>query len=102
MKGAKTNQQKADVLAGFVNDGTITEEQAKEMLSNNLNATKDLKDRTWTQVDDGGVNWFWGVDNNAKVKDQYGNVYRLDDLVDALVKEGMSKKEAKDFVKKYN
>lgn len=39
-----------------------------------------LEKRTFTVVDDGGVNWFWGVDNNAVVKDQYGNKYRLDEI----------------------
>ena len=36
-----------------------------------------ISQRTWTVIDDGGVNWLWGVDNNAKVKDQYGNEYTL-------------------------
>ena len=58
-----------------------------------------LSARDWTLSDDGGTNWFWGVDNNAKVKDQYGNEYRLDKLVDALVAEGMNKSDAKDYVK---
>jgi len=102
VKDATTNQQKADILAGYVNDGLIDTDQASQLLADYGNATKDLKDRTWTQVDDGGINWFLGVDNNAKVKDQYGKTYRLDELVDALVKEGMSKSEAKKFVKQWN
>ena len=36
--------------------------------------------RTWTIIDDGGVNWFGGVDNNAKVRDQYKNEYTLGQL----------------------
>lgn len=36
--------------------------------------------RTWTIIDDGGVNWFGGVDNNAIVKDQYENEYTLGEL----------------------
>lgn len=59
-----------------------------------------LQNRNWTLSDDGGVNWFWGIDNNAKVKDQYNNEYSLDKLVDALVSEGMDKKDAKEYVKK--
>ena len=102
VQGAKTNQQKADILAGYVNDGVITTDQASEILAQYGSATKDLKDRTWTKTGKNSVNWFGGVDNNDRVKDQYGNVYRLDDLVDALVKEGMSKKDAKNFVKKFN
>ena len=59
-----------------------------------------LSKRSWTLVNDGGVNWLWGIDNNATVKDQYGNTYRLDKLVDALTAEGMSKSDAKAYVKK--
>ena len=39
-----------------------------------------LSQRTFTVIDDGGINWFNGVDNNAKVQDQYGNVYKLSDI----------------------
>lgn len=99
LNGKKTNNQKADYLAGLVNDGVITTEQAKELLANNANTQKDLKDRTWTVVSKGGGN-LWGVDNNAKVKDQYGNTYRLDDLVKKLEGEGMTNKQAKNWVKK--
>ena len=97
--GLTTNSAKADYLAGLVNDGIITKEQAAEVLAKNQNTEKDLKDRTWSVASKGGGN-LWGIDQNAEVKDQYGNKYRLDDLVDKLVKEGMSKKEAKSYVKK--
>ena len=63
-------------------------------------AIPTLQNRDWKAGKDGGTNWFWGIDNNATVKDQYGNEYRLDKLVDALVAEGMDKKTAKDYVKK--
>lgn len=36
--------------------------------------------RTYTVVDDGGINGGWGVDNNAVVKDQFGNQYTLEEL----------------------
>ena len=97
-----TNEGLRNYLNGLVADGEITEDEAVELYASNKNAQADLKDRTWTKIGKDSVNWFWGVDNNDKVKDQYGNEYRLDDLVDALVDEGMSKKEAKEFVKKYN
>jgi hypothetical protein len=64
------------------------------------NEISSLNARNWTLVSGGGINWFGGIDNNAKVKDQYGNTYTLDKLVDALVAEGMKKSEAKDYVKK--
>ena len=102
LKGLKTNAEKTNYINGLVADGTITEEQAIELYANNQNIEADLKDRTWTKTGKDSVNWLWGVDKNDKVKDQYGNTYRLDDLVDKLVEEGMSKKDAKEFVKKYN
>ena len=49
---------------------------------------KKLKDRTWTETDDGGWNWFGGLDNNARVEDQYGNEFSLGDLAKDLHKEG--------------
>lgn len=58
---------------------------------------KDLDVEEWELVDDGG--WYTGeVDDNATVKDPFGNVYRLDDLIDKFESEGMSKKDAKNRV----
>lgn len=50
--------------------------------------------RTYTVIDDGGTNWGWGVDNNAKVKDEYGNEYTLKQLkeYDADIAKELSKK----------
>ena len=42
--------------------------------------TLPYSERTYTVVDDGGNNWGWGVDNNAKVRDEYGNEYTLGEL----------------------
>ena len=87
-------------IARLVEDGVITDQtQADALYEKYENATLKLNERSWTKVDGGGVNWFGGVDNNAKVKDQDGNEYSLNDLVDALVAEGMSKKDAKTYVK---
>ena len=55
--------------------------------------------KSWSVVDKGGSNLF-GVDENAKVKAPDGKTWRLDDLKEALIKEGMSEKEAKNAVKK--
>ncbi len=38
--------------------------------------------RTYTVVNDGGWNGGWGVDNNAIVKDQYGNKFTLKELAE--------------------
>lgn len=96
-----TNEDLANYLDGLTSSGSITEAQADALYAEYKQVDKvALNKRSWTLEDDGGVNWFWGVDNNATVKDQYGNTYRLDKLVDALVAEGMTKDEAKAYVKK--
>lgn len=87
-----------DYLTRQYQAGNITEEEMGKLYLEN--ETPSLSNRNWSAGNDGGVNWFWGIDNNASVKDQYGNEYRLDKLVDALVAEGMSRKEAKEYVKK--
>ena len=97
LKGAKTNKRKAELLAGYANQYGWSQEYVAELMKQYGSATPDLDQRTWTMVSDGGWNLF-GVDKNAKVKDQYGNPYTLDELVDALVEEGYSKSEAKDYV----
>ena len=96
-----TNEDLADYLDGLEASGVITGSQADTLYAEYKQADKQpLSNRSWTLVDDGGINWLWGIDNNAKVKDQYGNTYSLDKLVDALVAEGMSKSDAKAYVKK--
>lgn len=96
----KNNDDLANYLDGLVASGTITEAQADSLYAQNKAPDQiALNKRNWTLVDDGGVNWFWGVDDNAVVKDQYGNKYRADNLVDQLVDSGMSKSDAKKYVK---
>lgn len=56
--------------------------------------------RTYTLTDKGGLNWGGGIDNNARVKDQYGNETNLYGLKQQLIKEGMSDKEATNYIKK--
>ena len=98
--GYTNNDDLANYLDGLASSGVISESQAYALYAEYKQADKvGLSKRSWTLVDDGGVNWLWGVDNNAKVKDQYGNTYRLDKLIDALVAEGMSKSDAKTYVK---
>lgn len=97
-----TNEGLKNYLNGLVADNELTEDQATELYGQYRNDVEDFKNRKWTQVDDGGINWFWGVDNDAVVQDQYGNKYRLDELVDKLVEQGMSEDDAEKFVKKYN
>lgn len=86
----------ADYLASQVNAGIITKEQAVQILDQH--GTVDLVNRTWEMTDDGGANW-WGIDRNAKVKDQFGNEYELKELK-KLLKKTMSSSEATKYLKK--
>lgn len=100
IEGVTDNYELADILDGLTASGDITEEQADRLFAQYRQADKaGLADREWTLIDDGGVNGLGGIDNNAVVRDQYGNQYRLDKLVKALVSEGMDKEDAKKFVK---
>ena len=61
--------------------------------------------RTYTVIDDGGINWGWGIDNNAKVKDEYGNEYTLKQLKEYdedIAKELSNKKYTKGTTYKKN
>ena len=57
-----------------------------------------LTERTWEMVNDGGVNWLWGVDNDAVVRDENGNPYTLKELKKELEKT-MTSSEAKAYIK---
>ena len=97
----KSNTDLNNYLAGLENSEVITPEQSDALFAQYKQPDNvSLSERDWKLDGDGGTNWFWGIDNNATVKDQYGNIYRLDKLVDALVAEGMDKSAAKDYVKK--
>ena len=92
-----TNNALANYLDGLEYDGTITPEQADALYNAFVQDTSDLMDRNWSMVTNGGANLF-GVDKNAEVKDQYGNKFTLDELMNALIEEGMNESDAKKFV----
>ena len=101
MASFTTNEDLANYLDGLEAGGVITQAQSDALYAENKQAdVVALSKRSWKLVDGGGINWFGGVDNNAVVKDQYGNTYKLNKLVDALVADGMSKGDAKTYVKK--
>lgn len=83
-KGYTTEKGQADYLASEVNKGTITEDQAIDIL--NQHGVTDLVNRTWEVVDDGDINWFGiGIDANAEVSDGT-NTYTLAELRKQLQK----------------
>ena len=117
LDGIKSNSAAEAYLENLEASGAIDHETALQLMSEYLDVNevyKENKDGSksisygdmakstngWKVVDNGGVNWFWGVDNNAIVEAPNGEQIRLDNLVDKLVSEGMSKSEAKSFVKK--
>ncbi len=75
--------------------GKITGDEAERLYEEYAK----LENSSWTLVSDGGMNWFWGIDGNAKVKDEFGNEYTMNGLKSALIKEGMTSESAKSYVK---
>lgn len=62
---------------------------------------KSYADRSWTRESDGGINWGFGdknIDNNAKVKDEYGDIYTISELKKLLMREGMTSDEAIKYI----
>lgn len=113
----ESNDALANWAYGLADSGAITEEQADQLISTYMDQNEKYADNDdgsksisysemvkstngWSVVDNGGVNWLWGVDNNARVKAPNGEIVRLDNLVDYLVNEGMQKSDAKSYVKK--
>lgn len=88
----------ADYLDKLVDKNIITENDADmlfEEMFPNRNLPLDMRD--WTMVDDGGINWFGGIDNNGKVRDQYGNEYTMKEIYNNL-KTSIGSKKAKEYV----
>lgn len=55
-----------------------------------------LKDRNYTAIYDGGNNGFWGINRDAKVKDDAGNEYTLnEDFIEQLAKDSFGGDKAK-------
>ena len=111
------NASLASWLDGLVDTNALTQSEADQLyamyadVNEKYTTNKDgsssisYKDMVgsangWSMVDDGGINWFGGIDNNAVVMSPNGVKIRLDDLVDKLVSEGMEKSKAKTAVKK--
>ena len=96
--GVISHDEALVLMAEFMDDNEVyidTEDGKKAIsLKGMVGSSKG-----WSVEDNGGVNWLWGVDNNARVKAPNGEIYRLDELVDKLESEGMETKDAKSAVK---
>lgn len=97
LKNYTTLEGQADYLASLQNAEIIDEDQVMELLDQY--GVVPLTERIWEMVDDGGVNWLWGIDKNGKVRDQFGNEYTMKELLTELEKT-MSAKKAREYVKK--
>ena len=117
LEGFKSNSAVEKYLENLEASGAIDHETALQLMSEYMDHNEVYKENEdgsksvsysdmvkstsgWNVVDDGGLNWWWGVDGNAIVEAPNGERIRLDNLVDKLVEEGMSKKDAKSYVKK--
>lgn len=104
----KSNEELAQYAESLVKTGALSQELGDALidayLDKNEKSTYAEMVRNasgWNVIDDGGANWFWGIDYNMVVESPAGEKIRLDDLVDKLVKEeNMKKSEAKDIVYK--
>ena len=101
----KSNEELAQYADSLVKSGVLSQEMGDALIDayidNNEKPTyKEMAQnmKGWTVLDDGGVNWFGGIDYNMIVEAPTGEQMSLSQLVDKLKEEGMSKNEAKQIV----
>ena len=85
LKQYSSNDQRLTYIANLEASGILPPGGA-EYLTDVYGVPNDsLDERKWVMTFDGGKNGKDGIDEDARVKDQYGNEYRLDSLYDELV-----------------
>ena len=96
--GAIDHETALQLMSEYMDDNEVyTENEDGSKSASYSSMIKSTKG--WKVISTGGVNWFWGIDENAIVEAPDGERIRLDNLVDKLVSEGMSKSDAKSYVK---
>lgn len=99
MEGLTSQTEAREYVNRLVQNGLITPDDGVNLYSTYSPTAAKLSETEWTLEDNGGVNWFWGLDNNAKVRDPAGNVYTLKELKNKLMnEEGMAEEEADEYV----
>lgn len=93
-----SNDEVDNYLANLVASNVITEEEAEELGA--MYSVTPLQSRNWTMTHNGGNNGSGGIDEDARVKDENGREYRLDELYNELVDGGMSETDAENYIKK--
>lgn len=105
--GAKTTTEWDNAIDYYVNGKVITKDQAMALTAERM-AEGDLpdsvdgvryQDRTWQLANGGGADWGWGINRNAEFTDGV-NTYTTVELRKKLMDEGMTRKEATDFIQK--
>lgn len=95
-KGELTQEEADALYEKYVNGGVDGNPQPTTNTS-----YIDMVDSTidWSVEDDGGTNWWWGLDNNAILQAPNGEKIRIDVLYDKLQNEGLTAEEAKKKIK---
>lgn len=113
LKSFESEEDMGDYLADMVNKGIISEATATEYLKrfddpyevydaggriDYVSMVKNLGG--WQMTDDGGTNFFGGLNRNMRIKSPNGQVFTVAQLYRLLKKNGMDAKEAKDHLVK--
>lgn len=105
--GKKTAAEWDSATKSYVANGVLTQQQVDALTAIRLEEG-DLpdsvdgiayKDRDWSMAYGGGTDWLWGINRNAEFTDGL-NTYTTVDLRKKLMEEGMTRKEATDFIQK--
>lgn len=97
---AATFTNNGDLAAYLANQGLDTDTQKMLMNEYATPNRKSFDTRTWENTNKGGMNWFGGIDNNAKYIDEYGDTYTGKQIYNELIKAGMDKTAAYDYLRK--
>ena len=113
MESFESEEDMGDYLADMVNKGLISEAVATEYLKrfDDPYEEYDAEGRIdyasmvknpggWTLTDDGGTNFFGGLNRNMKIKSPNGQEFTVAQLYRLLKKNGMDEQEAKDHLVK--
>lgn len=111
LESFESEEDMGDYLADMVNKGLISEAVATEYLKRfddpyevydaggRIDYASMVKNPGgWTLIDDGGTNFFGGLNRNMRIKSPNGQVFTVAQLYRLLKKNGMDAKEAKDHL----
>ncbi len=113
LESFESEEDMGDYLADMVNKGLISEAVATEYLKRfddpyevydaggRIDYASMVKNPGgWTLTDDGGTNFFGGLNRNMKIKSPNGQEFTVAQLYRLLKKNGMDEQEAKDHLVK--